>query len=316
MDLAIDVSNVLELMPGDGVSEEVANEAPVIGFNLSGTRPPLICFRAWRKEVDRYRSLAAALGPDQPIYAASPPRGDVVDDFPSDTEEWATGFTNALGPLLDRGPLILAGWSFSGVVALHIAETLAAKGHPPVLVILIDTIMPVAKPRGDRRKRGKLHNFIVQLNRSLEIPEPDVRRKFLFKYLKRTFKRILRSRVRNLRSLVRKVPGLATPPTRKAPIGERTDPLQRAIRVGYLKSRPESSTLPVVLYWTEQSKAKLGDSSLGWCLRMFGDFRCYPIDGDHTTLFDPENIERLAAALRDELSRAERRAHELSPRPQ
>ena len=105
MTAAIDLPHILELRPGDDIAEAVANEAPVIGFHLDGSLPPLLCLRAWRKEVDRYRRLAEAFGPDQPIHAVSPPRGETVDDFPNGTDAWARHFREGLGPLLEREPV-------------------------------------------------------------------------------------------------------------------------------------------------------------------------------------------------------------------
>jgi len=295
---------VLELRPGDGVTEATANEAPVVGFNLGGSLPPLVCFRAWRKEVDRYRSLASALGPEQPIYAASPPRGAAPSDFPRTTDEWARGFMDALGPILAREPLLLCGWSYAGVVALHVGELLAADGRPPRLVNLIDTTMPVAKPRGDRRKLGRFHGFVVQVNRGLEIQEREARAEFFRSYAKAEASRILRRYPRKLRRRLRRWTGRPPELPGRRPGGPPPDPLKRAIRVGYLKARPAPSRLPVALYWTEPSQAKLGDASLGWSLRMLGEFRCHPIDGSHETLFDPEHVGRLAASLGEELRRA------------
>ena len=92
------------------------------------------------------------------------------------------------------------------------------------------------------------------------------------------------------------------------------DPNMQAIRVGYLKSRPANSTLPVSLYWTEESQTKLGDSSLGWCMRALGEFHSYPIQGDHQSLFFPENIGPVANALSGELERAGKRASVEAPR--
>jgi len=302
---------VLELLPGDGVGEEAANAAPVVGFNLGGALPPLICVRAWRREVQNYRSLAVALGPDQPIFAASPPRGDVEGDFPRDTAAWARFFMDSLGSLLQRDSISLGGWSYSGVIALEIAELLAAEGRPPRLVNLFDSIMPVAKPRGDARKRSELHKLVVAIGRGLEIQDPKVRNAFYRDYARRKSLRATKRLVRRVRSTTRRLVGRDPLPPKAlsarkgAKLGE-IEPLSKAIRVGYLKSRPKPSTLPVALYWTEQSQEKFGDASLGWSIRMFGDFRCHPVAGDHETLFAPENVGRLASTLEEELRLARR----------
>jgi thioesterase domain-containing protein len=316
---AAESQNVLELRPGDGIDEDTANRSPLVAFNLSGTRLPLVCLRTWRYDVDNYRNIASALGPDQPIYTASPPMGKAELDFPRDTEAWAEHFSQVLGPILDRENLILGGWSYAGVIALYMADQLAAQGRPPLLVNLFDAIMPVAKPRGDSRKRTRFHKFVVRLNQGMEITDRESRRKFFVDHAKNYTIRITRRRFLNLGNAGRRLAGRelkADPDLVKkqlkatAPI----DPNMQAIRVGFLKSRPANTSLPVALYWTEESQVKLGDSSLGWCMRALGEFHTYPIKGDHQTLFHPENIGPFADALTGELERARKRASVRAPR--
>lgn len=316
---AADSHGILELRPGDGIDEELANQSPLVGFNLSGTRLPLVCVRTWRFDVDNYRNLASALGPDQPIYTASPPVGDTEADFPRDTDAWAEHFSRILGPILDRENLILVGFSYAGIVALHMAEQLAARGRPPLLVNLIDAVMPVAKPRGDARKRTRSQKFVVKLNEGMEISDRESRRKFFVDYAKGEASKVARRRFWDLQNLGRRLVGHEAqihPKLIKKKLKAITpiDANQMAIRVAYLKSRPVNSTLPVSLYWTEQSQTKLGDSSLGWCMRMMGEFHIYPIKGDHGTLFLPENIGTFAHSLSKELERAAKRASAEAPR--
>ena len=306
---------VLELRPGDGIDSDTANRAPLVGFNLSGKRLPLVCVRAWRLDVDNYRNIASALGPDQPIYTAGPPAGGKSEmDFPRDTPEWAEHFTRALGPILEWDNLILAGWSYSGVIALHMAEQLAARGKPPLLVNLFDSTMPVAKPRGDSRKRTGFHKFVIRINKGMEIQDPDVRRQFFENYAKDQFHKIIQRRRWELQTLGRRLLGreVESHPDltkKKLRAMQPIDPHKKAIRVSYLKPRPPNSTLPVTLYWTEESQAKLTDSSLGRSMRMQGQFRAYPISGDHHSLFLPENIGPLTDALSEELERTSKKAH-------
>ena len=304
---------ILELRPGDGIDEDTANGHPIVAFNLSGRRLPLVCVRTWRYDVDNYRNLAGVLGPDQPIYTASPPVGSSEADFPRDTEAWVRHFSGILGPILDRENLILGGWSYAGVVALDMAERLAARGRPPLLVNLFDAVMPVAKPRGDARKRTRLQKFVVMLNQGMEISDLAARREFFVDYAKTQTTRFGARSLWNLGNLGRRLlrhPAQPHPDlVRKrlkatAPV----DPNMMAVRVSYLKARPANSTLPVALYWTSESQRKLGDSSLGWSMRMQGEFHTYPVAGDHQSMFHPEKIQPFANALLGELERAAKRA--------
>jgi thioesterase domain-containing protein len=310
---AAGVHNVLELRPGDGIDEDAANRQPIVAFNLAGTRLPLVCMRTWRYDVDNYRNLAVALGPDQPIYTASPPVGTTEAEFPRDTEAWARHFSRILGPILDWENLILGGWSYAGVVALHMAEQLVARGRPPLLVNLFDAVMPVAKPRGDARKRTRFQKFVVTLNQGMEIADPVSRREFFVDYVKGQLNGFAGRRIWDLRNLGRQLvgrPAQTHPDLVRKRLKATTpvDPNMMAVRVSYLKARPADTTLPVSLYWTGESQRKLGDASLGWSMRTLGEFHSYPVAGDHQSMFHPENIHSFASALRGELARAAQRA--------
>ena len=313
MDMSTDKPRILELEPGDEIDEATANRTPLVGFNLSGSRPPLILLRCWKHEVDQYRNLALHLGFDQPIVTASPPRVEPGVDLPLQTDAWVDCFTGLLGSHLDRDDLILGGWSYSGIVALAIGERLAVQGRPPKLINLIDSIMPVAKAVGDARKRGGFHKFVIQVNRGLELQDPETRKAFFKRYAELLLRRFMLRRREDAGVLKARLAGkLPAPQISSKRIGKQKnpppiEPLKRAIRIRYLKHRPTLTGLPIALYWTEQSQRKLGDVSLGWSTRALGILHCSSIAGSHASIFDDENIEVLATAMKEELRLAENR---------
>lgn len=304
MRLTYEASRVLELHSGDGISTTEANQTPVIGFNLSGTLPPLICVQTWRDEVDNYRSLSAALGPDQPIYVASPPTARKKHDFPRRTEAWADFFEQALGPLLYQEELLLGGWSYGGVTALKIAERLDAEGRRPLLVNMFDTLMPIPKHRKNGPKRGKFQKLVARLHSGFQIQNPDDRKQYFRDQAKEQLRhRIVKSRGQ-LRSVGLRLKG--EQPTIEIPEPEpshEVDFLKIAVGASYVKARLEKSTLPVSLYWTQQTKNRCNDASLGWSSRMFGEFYCHPVGGDHVSMFEKQHIGSLAKSLREDLAR-------------
>jgi hypothetical protein len=147
----------------------------------------------------------------------------------------------------------------------------------------------------------------------MEISDLKARRDFFVDYAKAQLTGFAGQRLWDLTNLGRRLVGRAaqTHPdlVRKrlkatAPV----DPNMMAVRVSYLKARPANTTLPVALYWTGESQQKLGDSSLGWSMRVQGEFHSYPVEGDHQSMFHPENIRSFADALSGELERAAKRA--------
>jgi phthiocerol/phenolphthiocerol synthesis type-I polyketide synthase A len=101
---------------------------------------PLYCVHAVSGGVDEYRPLAAALawpGPIHGITAADPPA-----DKRSPHErlgEIAAAYVDAL----PRGPVLLLGWSFGGVVAQEMSRRLALRGDEVRFLAILDSRAPI-----------------------------------------------------------------------------------------------------------------------------------------------------------------------------
>ncbi|MGW1204586.1 non-ribosomal peptide synthetase [Streptomyces cyaneofuscatus] len=89
-----------------------------------------------------YLALSEELGPaldvqglDAPGFGATPPR--TVPDF-------VAGLLPAVERLTEGGPVVLAGWSFGGVLAYELGVALSARGRGPAAVALFDSWVPAA----------------------------------------------------------------------------------------------------------------------------------------------------------------------------
>ncbi|HEU4428378.1 MAG TPA: thioesterase domain-containing protein [Myxococcota bacterium] len=301
----------------EDLSPDELDRIPLIGFHTKGSLPPLFAVRTWAEEVENYRRLADQLGPDQPIYTVSPPMGRQPSDFPADTNAWAALCLERFGALLEREQVVLMGWSYAGVVALRVAQALAERGADVRLVALVDSTLPRKKPWGSSLKRSELHHFVVAMERMFEIDEPRERRRFFWRYVRKTPKRWLQKARQAL---------LGAPARAGARAGEeagaagedaserssiasresreqRAPLLMRAIRIAYLKHKAEPTALPVALFWTEESRARTGDTSLGWSSVLHGDIEIVRIAGAHQTLFAAEHIAPFARRLAHSLRR-------------
>jgi thioesterase domain-containing protein len=303
---------IVDLTDSEDLSPEALDRIPLIAFHTSGSLPPLFAVRTWSEEVESYRRLAEQLGPDQPIYTVSPPTGTRRSDFPTDTDAWAALCLERFGPLLERPRVALMGWSYAGVVALRIAQTLAQRGADVRLVALVDSTLPRKKPWGSSLKRSELHHFFVAMERLYEIDEPRERRRFFGRYLRKTRKRVWQK----LRNAL-----LGTPPPKAGTLAaaaaeaerssiasrasreQRAPLLMRAIRIAYLKHKAEPTSLPVALFWTEESRLRTGDTSLGWSSVLQGDIEIVRVAGTHHTLFAVEHIAPFARRLAHSLRR-------------
>ena len=119
---------------------------PVVPYNADGTLPPLIFLHGDLFADGLYaRQLAAALGPDQPVYAVSP-HGTAGLPLLDDVRAMGASFATLIRTVQPRGPYRLGGFCASGLVAYEVARHLRASGDVvDRLVLLNASPMPPAK---------------------------------------------------------------------------------------------------------------------------------------------------------------------------
>jgi thioesterase domain-containing protein len=280
------------------VDLEAADRFPAIGLHTSGRRLPLVLVHSWAGEAGHLQQLAHCLGSDQPIYGISPPRGDWPVDFPRTVEAWSHFCLATLRRLRKHGPYALGGWSFGGVVALTLAEDLAASGEEIRRVVMIDSRLPTKHPRIERNwVRKCLHHLDEALGK-----ERGERLAYLRTKLGSFWKTTRPHRGRFLRR--------GTPVETKTRDVVMSHPLMRAIHTAYLRYEPFASTIPVSLFWTSESYGHMHipDLTLGWGPYLRGAFESQAIPGTHVSLFNPPHVLCLADALRSTLDRLNRSA--------
>ncbi len=285
--------DLLEIEPSSPVDLDAADRFPAVGLHGAGSRIPLILVHTWAGEVRHLQQLALRLAEDQPLLAISPPRGEWPRDYPRTVEAWAEFCLPTLRRVRPRGPYLLGGWSFGGVVALAVAERLAAQGEEIRRVVLLDTELPKKHPRS---RRGLVRQSLHYLDETLGMP-PGQRLAYARMRLARLGRRASR-RVEALAAPLRRAP---TPSP-----GAEKPPLQRAIWTAYLRFEPVATRLPVTLFWTRESHARVHDLALGWGPYLEGRFECRGVPGGHLTLFDPPHVEELGPALCATLEAAQR----------
>jgi thioesterase domain-containing protein len=102
----------------------------------------VLCFAGAGAGGQVYLPLAEALGEDQPVYAFQPNglEGWAVPDL--SVAMAARRHLRRLRELQPHGPYRLVGHSMGGLIALHLARTLAAAGEEVASLTLIDTVLP------------------------------------------------------------------------------------------------------------------------------------------------------------------------------
>jgi amino acid adenylation domain-containing protein len=118
--------------------------APIVALNAAGRRPPLVFLHGDLAGGGLYcRSLANALGPEQPLYVVEPhtlQEGAIPDTI----EAMAADRIAVLRALRPRGPYCLGGYCNGALVAFEMARQLVAAGEIVPAVFAIETRGPQA----------------------------------------------------------------------------------------------------------------------------------------------------------------------------
>jgi acyl carrier protein len=146
----------------------------VLAFNRQGTKPPL--FWVFNTSLET-RSLAKALGDDQPLYAFR--SGWLVTDYREDhIQALALRYLSEIIDLYPEGPFFIGGNCQGGVIALAIAQhALRRKRHVPFLV-LMDWTFTLQPYQGHVLLVSGRDNFDYNPVRRFESPELAWRRAF------------------------------------------------------------------------------------------------------------------------------------------
>ena len=106
----------------------------VLHVQTEGKRRPFFCMA----DVEYMFALAKALGPEQPFYGMRIP-GLGQEEIPLDTiEAMASYCVRAIERTDPKGPYLVGGHCFGGIVAFEVAQQLTRKGKAVDLLVMLD----------------------------------------------------------------------------------------------------------------------------------------------------------------------------------
>lgn len=117
---------------------------PLLRMQLGDGRPPLFLFHAVGGNVLNYHPLLEALGPGQPVYGLQSIGLDGTTPPLDGIEAMAEAYVEQIVRVQPGGPLLLAGGSMGGIVALEVARRLDARGREVAMLAMFDTHAPGA----------------------------------------------------------------------------------------------------------------------------------------------------------------------------
>ncbi|MFF4508852.1 acyltransferase domain-containing protein [Streptomyces sp. NPDC001401] len=264
---------------------------PLRTVRAGGSRPPLFLVHAAGGTTDVYRALADRLADDRPVYGL-----ERVEQARTVTEK-ASRYAEVIAAAHPNGPCLLGGWSFGGFVAQETARQLTAAGREVELVVLIDSVRPLARPghTPDDRIRAHFTGFARHVADTygvrLELPYDELVAADDDGERIDTVLRALREAA--------DVPAAVLEHQRSSYLDLRIGEAHRPGRydgrvVLYRAVEPAPHTVRDPAYERD-------DETLGWdevCPRL----TVVRVGGHHLSLLDPPHVDEIAARLRRELA--------------
>lgn len=255
----------------------------------STAKSTVLITQTWRDEHRHFEALST-YAPDLELITLEIPTGESAE-LPRRTEAWVDHHFAQIEALDLDPPFRLLGWSFGGVVGLEVARRLREQGRSVAFVGLIDSYLPQRQP-------NELSDFVwYHLGQAAHLPEvadrlPYLRRRAEF-YAYRRFPQLGALTVRALERIGLRQRRAMAAKALKRP----NDPLTVAIYTSFLNYQERFVDFPVTLFTTETSRHDTQSLSLRWARWLEAGFDNTLIGGSHFTLFDPEHLASLGAAI-------------------
>jgi acyl-coenzyme A synthetase/AMP-(fatty) acid ligase/thioesterase domain-containing protein len=264
---------------------------PAVPLQPEGHLVPFFCVHGGGGRSENFLDLATAFGTDRPFYGVQVVGDDGLDSLES-VPAMVDRYVRAVLDARPTGPLILAGFSSGGTIALEMARLLDQLGRRPDLVVLLDSHFISRLPlRPDRTSLGswskagqreaKRQLALASWARRLPLPIKEDNRR-------------LADLAREARALRRSGQPLPTQLRRRYVMSRVETALGRWVAKPYLG--------PVVMVFTQDR-----DSTEVW-RTLVPDITYLAAEGTHHSFLRPPQVERLAEALTALFAPADRRA--------
>ncbi|MBV9877323.1 MAG: amino acid adenylation domain-containing protein [Verrucomicrobia bacterium] len=120
---------------------------PLVAIQLQGKNPPFFAIHGGDGNVLFYRQLSELLGNEQPFYGFQAQGLDGNPCTETSVEAIAACYLQEIRNVQPRGPYLLGGYSFGGLLSYEIACELRAVGQEVAFLALFDTANPSNRPR-------------------------------------------------------------------------------------------------------------------------------------------------------------------------
>jgi pyochelin synthetase len=264
----------------------------LIPMQARGTQLPLFCLHPAGGHILVYQSLAAGLGPDQPLYGLqSRALTDVTQEY-STLDDMAAAYAAAIRVQQPVGPYYLLGWSMGGVLAMAVAKVLEHQSQCIAFVGLLDTYLPTSDDLSWDQDplRGVVLAFGGTMANALATLEPVAQH-------------ALRSELLGLPPLARLQQLISWGRERQLlPAGLPLEVLQQQValtevHLAMLKThRMATIHAPLYIWWARHGLQE-GQARPDWSAYTLGPVRIADVEGHHFSMMQVPHVRVLAAQL-------------------
>ncbi len=260
----------------------------ILAFRTHGTRIPFFCFPASSLDPYYLRHLAKNLGPDQPFYVVRPPES-IQGNRLLRMEDLAANAISAIRSVRPRGPYVVGGHCYGGVLAFETTRQLLTEGEQVAQLVLLDVPAP-GYPKVVRNWR----RYVAESRR---LVTSWARREGAWKAaeLLGHLHRLKRLGARKLKGQTGRAFSSLGSPHRVARLGQSA--VNSLALAEYVLKDFAAPIFHFIAADEAVSTRVLDDPRYGW--RDFArgalDFRS--VRGGHNSMLDAENAPRLAAEL-------------------
>jgi amino acid adenylation domain-containing protein len=291
----------------------------LVKLQPKGGRPPVFCVCSLGGTVLNQRPLALRLGKDQPFYGLQAIDLEAKLGRPARIEDYAAAYVTAMKQVAPRGPYVIGGHSFGGIVSFEIAQQLTSLGDEVSLLFILDSSLP-------NLDKGALDRLACMFAFLRGLPHVPGEALSQFRRDPDQLARALRQKLRLLTGRTRgpAAPAPETPDPLLAPepgsmdvrdVVEMTNWPENNRRIAARHWRAVHAYVPrkypgrITLFRSRFQSPFLGlGSMMGWDRVALGGVDVVHVPGGHLSVLQPPNVDVLARHLLERLERKRRAA--------
>jgi len=257
----------------------------------AGTRTPLFCIHGGDGGSLIYRKLAEELPDDRPFYALEAPSLSGIGEVAPTIEETAADYLAQIRSVQPKGPYLISGYCFGGVVAYEIAQQIKEGNEEVSLLCLFDTDNPAVAP-----------HYLSLAERAARNWNEDASQSWAGRVGKLSG-RLSEGLVNKLKSTTEKAAAsVATSTGLDVNSKLQTVIIREAHDKSMKEYTPKDYRGDVVLFTAEdQGDGVEYPPHLGWEGSIKGQLDLITIPGQHLTIFEEPHVKDFAAALKSVL---------------